>query len=370
LPEYFDLQLPESPHGLSPEFLTGLLQQNYPGSRIVSTKLVEMIGYGEVGVSTSARVTLDLDYASGSDPALPRRAVVKMSLDNEMWRNLLHPQFENEVDVYNRLKPGLVVEAPLALGGHFDPVSNRYVLILEDLRVRGAHFQSVTDVTSPDTVRAVLDTHARLHASFWNSPRFSTDLAWYQTHLAGNVETFMQGKLRECFREEMDLHGIKRDLISGVAGDEESLFAQMCAVKRHQATLPQTIVHGDSHISNTYLLPDGSGGLYDWAVSARGFAMHDVIYHINTALPTELRRVHERDLLAFYRDRLGHYGVADLPDMETIWAEARRATIWGLYCWIPCVEEAYGMERLTIVLLRLVNAYRDHETRRMIAEVS
>jgi Ecdysteroid kinase-like family len=364
------IELPSAVEGLTPELLTRVLHSRFKGTEVVSAEVRDAKTYGELGVSTSARVTLDLAYNKPPSTSLPSRVVVKMSLDNEAWRELLHPQFENEVDFYNGLRPELNVEVPHSLGGYFDDDSKRYLLILEDLRLRGAHFQSLKDETTVETVQSVLETHAKLHASLWQSPRFKGDLSWVQNQMSGNLETFMRSKLRDGFREEYAMHPIKREIITSLGADEEMLYTDMAAVKRHQSRLPQTMLHGDSHIENTYLLPDGTGGLYDWAASIRGYPMHDVMYHINTALSIENRRKHERELLAFYRDRLGHYGVADPPDLDTLWLEGRRATIWGLYCWMPCVVEAYGLEKLTIVLLRLATAFRDHETHRLIAQIA
>ena len=71
---------------------------------------------------------------------------------------------------------------------------------------------------------------------------------------------------------------------------------------------PQTLLHGDPHIANTYLLPDQSGGFLDWQLMIKGRWAHDVTYLLITGLATEDRRTHERALLSYYLDELRRFG--------------------------------------------------------------
>src|SRR3546814_13677862 len=98
------------------------------------------------------------------------------------------------------------------------------------------------------------------------------------------------------------------------SGDE----LRQCVAKlhRHQQTLARTLLHGDTHLGNIYLLPDGRAGLLDWQLVVRGHHMHDVNYIVTTALSIGDRRNHERDLLAYYLDCLKAHGVAGAPDLD------------------------------------------------------
>jgi aminoglycoside phosphotransferase (APT) family kinase protein len=219
-------------------------------------------------------------------------------------------------------------------------------------------------------VQAVLDTLARLHARYWESPRFKTDLAWVQTHVVGDVKDLMDGLIRDGIRDQISREKYKRELIGRMGTSEEELHAGLAAVQRHQSTLPQTILHGDPHVGNIYLMPDGSAGLYDWQISVRGHVIHDVVYQITTGLSIELRRKHERELLAIYLDRLGHYGVANPPSAEELWLEYRRAAIWGVYIgWLTTPIVNYGWEINIMAHLRVTAAFEDHDTRKLVAEL-
>jgi Ser/Thr protein kinase RdoA (MazF antagonist) len=68
------------------------------------------------------------------------------------------------------------------------------------------------------------------------------------------------------------------------------VLASITAVGGHHAGLAQTLLHGDAHFGNTYLTEDGGGGLLDWQVNCRGFAMFDVGYLLHTALSVHTRR--------------------------------------------------------------------------------
>ena len=141
-------------------------------------------------------------------------------------------------------------------------------------------------------------------------------------------------------------------------------------MQAHQATLPQTVCHGDTHIGNTYALPGDTGGLLDWQLASRGFALHDVSYLIATGLSVAERRRHERDLLAFYREQLRAHGVAEAPSLDDLWTEYARAMIWGLYIgWLITPVVNYGWEKSVMAHLRTMTAYEDLDTAQLIARL-
>jgi Ecdysteroid kinase-like family len=365
-------QIPHTAHDLTPEFLSGIISKTARGTAVTGVNVVKAHEYGDGDVSTSARASLRLDYVGDLADSLPRDVVVKLSFDSrdsskDVWFCQLHGLFNNEVNFYNRIRPMLNIEAPRSLGGLFDPDTRQYVLIMEDVSKRGATFPTMMDDVTVGQVQTILDTLARLHAQLWNSPRFGTDLAWIETHLSGGVEEHMRSIIPQGVQGQLEKHKFKRELLARLGVTERQLFEGKCANKRHQSKLPQTLLHGDTHIGNTYRLRDGTAGLHDWQLCVRGFVMHDVTYLINTALAVDLRRQHDRDLLEFYRERLIAYGVTDAPDDEMLWLEHRRATLWSLYIgWLTCPAESYGWDVLSVALLRVSTAFEDYETRKLV----
>ena len=72
-------------------------------------------------------------------------------------------------------------------------------------------------------------------------------------------------------------------------------------------TGPQTLLHGDPHIGNTYVLPGDNVGFLDWQVLHRGNFSLDLGYFLQGAVTPENRRTNEADLVEEYRTAL------DLP---------------------------------------------------------
>jgi hypothetical protein len=126
---------------------------------------------------------------------------------------------------------------------------------------------------------------------------------------------------------------------------------------------PRTLVHGDTGAHNTYHLPDGSFGFYDWQLSAVGCWAHDVHYNIIESLSIADRRAHERALVQHYIDELARNGVTDAPDIETAMQAYGRAIIWGFTVgWLLCPERNYDMRIISTNLERLFCAMVDNDT--------
>src|SRR3546814_9726454 len=69
---------PTSAEGLTPAYLNGLLAETLPEARVETVNVIDAKTYGEQMVSTAGRVIIDVTYAAGSPPTLPRNLVVKV----------------------------------------------------------------------------------------------------------------------------------------------------------------------------------------------------------------------------------------------------------------------------------------------------
>ena len=358
---------PVSAEGLTPAYLTALMAQAVPGVRVESVRVADAKTYGEQMVSTAGRVMVEVSYAAGSPAALPEHLVLKLARGVD---TIMAPFYANEVAFYGKIRPELTIEVPRCFGADFNAATTRFCIVREDLSPRGAHFPNVTQRTSAEDVRALLDTIAALHAEFWNSPRFGGDLGWVQTHLAGGVAELMNGLAPQYIQHEIETENFKREMVQRLRMTGAALQAGVQAVQRHQSRLPQTLLHGDAHLGNTYKLPNGRAGLLDWQLTVRGHAMHDVHYIIATGLSIEDRRTHEQDLLRYYLDCLARFGVASVPSFEETWTEYRRALIWAVYIgWLTTPVVNYGWEINVLNHLRLTTAYEDLETARAVADI-
>jgi aminoglycoside phosphotransferase (APT) family kinase protein len=98
---------------------------------------------------------------------------------------------------------------------------------------------------------------------------------------------------------------------------------------------PVTLVHGDAHAGNLYF-PPGDVGFLDWQVVQCGQGMRDLTYFAVLSLPTEVRRAHERELIALYLTTLAERGIA-APTPEIAWEQYR---LHAFYAWIAAVVTA------------------------------
>lgn len=362
------LRMPQSAADVTPALLNAIVRPHRPDVRFDAVRVVESKAYGDGMVSTAARVILAPGYAAGSPAGLPERLVLKLGRSPDF---LIGPLYANEVSFYNRIAPELSgVELPASFGGAYDAATQQFALLLEDLTLRDARFPNAITPVSLDEVRAILATLARVHARFWQSPRFGGELDFVETHVEGPLATFMRDLVPQAIQQEIDTENFKRELVERLRTTGDALRRGTQALHRHQQSLPHTLLHGDTHIGNTYLLPDGRGGLLDWQLCVRGHHMHDVNYLITTALSIGTRREQERALLAYYLDQLAEAGVAAPPGFDESWTEYRRTLIWGVYIgWLTTNVANYGWEINVINHLRLTTAYEDHDTARLIAEL-
>jgi hypothetical protein len=357
---------------LDSELLNALIASHCPQVTVKSFAVSESRHFGDEMVSTAARARLDLSYESCATELPPRHMVLKAALAEDP---VLACLYRNEARFYRRLRKELssapVIETPRCYGSAWGERSTEFALLLEDLSLRDARFPNAARAVSLDEVRAMLESLTRLHARYWQSPRFAHDLSWVETHVAGRVCEVMNEIVPLGIQREIDTQPFKREIVQKLRSTGDQLLAGVRAVQRHQANLAQqTFLHGDTHLGNTYLLPDGSAGLIDWQLAVRGYCTHDLSYLIATSLSIEQRRRYEHELLQDYLDRLGELGVQDRPKFDTLWREYRRAIIWGVYIgWLTTPVINYGYEIQSMNLLRLTTAYEDLETADLVAEL-
>jgi hypothetical protein len=368
--------MPIYPQDLTPAFLSELVGELRPGLSVEAVDITKIRNYGEAdnatSVSTSVQVAMNVRY-KGPSEGLPTRLLAKMSIpDSVACSNPeLDPLFRNEIAFYVRLRREISIETPMGLGGRFDESTKRYVLLMEDLSPRAPHINSMMDDDNVRVVESLLDTLAKLHAGYWESPRFKTDLAWVENQLDGSIEDMLDGSVHRHILKELEREKFKREFLQETGTSAERLFAEEKALKRHWSKYPETLLHGDAHFGNTYVMPDGTGGVLDWQLTARGFVMIDVGYLITTALSVERRRCEERKLLEYYRDRLTSYGVDNAPSIDTLWLEYRRAQVHGFYLgWLTAPRENYGWETMVMGNHRTKASYQDHDVGALNGQIS
>jgi hypothetical protein len=288
---------------------------------------------------------------------------VLVGLYQRIFPHAPDPMYLNEVRFYDEIRPELSIEAPRAYGGLFDASTRRFGILMEDLTLRSARFPNATMEVSLEALTGLVATLAELHARFWSSRRLDGDLAWVPTRLSGGMFPVFDGIGRELIHYQVEHHTFKEDLLRPLNRSVDRLWEDLWESQRRLAAGPVTLLHGDAHIANSYLLPDGSGGLLDWQLMARGNGANDLTYLLVTALEPEQRRKHERDLIRFYLDELRRHGVEQPPSAEEAWEYHRLAVVWGLVIgWLITPPVNYGVPITEANIARLVTAAQDLES--------
>lgn len=316
--------VPVAPAGIDAAWLTEALQPVAPGA--VVTRVERMDGHS--GTTTRERIRLASD-AAGRRAGLPASIFVKItptSLGTRLFTSLLDLG-ASEVDFYRVLGGALPVKTPRVFCARRAGRGGRFVLLLEDLAASGCRFTSSADPISLAEARAVVTTLGRLHAAFWESPRFAGDLAWLRS-----AENNPQRRLEWWISARSNGPALAKfgDLIPDeIRENAHRIHAHRQLLEAHWARAPRTLIHGDSHAGNLYFDGD-EAGFFDWQVVQVGPGLRDVSYFLVSSLDTELRRARERELLELYLATLAEGGVGGL-ELADAWEQHR---VFALYTWI------------------------------------
>jgi len=349
---------PADVRDITPALLTAVISETTPGVVVEAFEILEVKYAGEGVASTADRVVLDLYIVAGAPAHLPTRLVLKTML---VTPHAPATMYENEVRFYAGIRGEIDIEAPRSFGSHFTSGSRgHFGLLLEDLRQRGARFPNATQPVTLAEIVSLLDQLAKLHARYWCSPRFDADLAWVPTPVRGGMADVFNDFGYDIVLSQVDQHPFKQELIAPLGRSVAELWEMLCRVRAEQAAGPATLLHGDPHVGNTYLLPGERGGLLDWQLLTRGCFAHDVIYLLVTGLDPATRRAHQRELLDHYLGRLRACGVEDPPDADAAWLLCRKASLWGLVIgWLITPPANYGVSITRENIVRTVTAVCD-----------
>ncbi len=203
--------------------------------------------------------------------------------------------------------------------GYTDVKKRQFGIIMEDLSLRSARFPNATTPITPEEITSLVTTLAELHAHFWASPRLEQDLSWIPTTSSGGMYPVFDAIGLDLIRDQVKKNKVKQELIAPLNRSLDQLWKDLLKAQEILDSRPATLLHGDAHIGNTYLLPDGNGGLLDWQLMVKGCWAHDLTYLIVTGLDPEDRRKHERELIAHYLEEVCRRGVKQVPSENEAW---------------------------------------------------
>jgi hypothetical protein len=305
---------------------------------------------------TNKRARLALTYSAGSGPA----TVFTKAVDPDhaelvaLTSGLYHEPrlFTSGVE--------LPLDHPTVYLALIDESRSDFLMVMEDVVARGADPRDSTRPLSIDQVASGVRGLARMHSRFWGE-RLDTypTLAWLEPFVA--FEGMQYAPLHIAHERLGDTVASEILALSGT-----DLFVDIWA--RYVGTLTrstQTLLHGDPHIGNTYLLPNDEVGFLDWQMARRGNWSLDLGYFLQGALTIEDRRAGERDLLNEYRGALD-LPADELPSADEVWLRYRASVAHGLAIWMATLSGGDAWQGADICLAlaqRYGAAFVDLQTR-------
>ncbi|BBY76196.1 aminoglycoside phosphotransferase [Mycolicibacterium parafortuitum] len=345
-----ELSIPQGWDEISPEWMTSALAQHFPGAEVGGVT----VALRDDG--TNRRARLALSYAAGSGPATVfAKAVDPEHADLVALTSGLYHEPRLFLSGAN-----LPLDHPTVYTAIIDESRRDFLMIMEDVVARGA---DPRDSTRPMTVEQVAEGVrglARLHSEHWGERLTGNPgLGWVEPFVAFEGLEYAQ----------LDIaHERLGDSVSGeiLAMSGKELFVDVWAryIGSLTASAP-TLLHGDPHIGNTYVLPDGTVGFLDWQMVRRGSFSLDLGYFLQGALTIEDRRAAERDLIVEYRAAL-RLPAAELPTQQEIWLGYRASVAHGLAIWMATLSGGDAWQRADICLAfaqRYAAAFIDLDTR-------
>jgi Ser/Thr protein kinase RdoA (MazF antagonist) len=324
--------VPPTPEHLTNEWLTLALCGGVPGAKVLHHEL------GPRSDGTSSRRPLRVNFdAVGREAGLTEWLFTK-SGPGFMTRLVSAAVGLGAIEsaFYTQLRPELVIEAPTTQYSAYDPVTNRQLLIIDDVsRTRGAHFGNIlTRQLDREQAEQVIDTLAALHAEFWNKPlrkRFG--------HWLPDSYEWMERLNTTINAPKRILVGFERArgvIPTRLYRRRKEVPAALMRSLKINITGPQTLLHGDVHPGNWYVTGDNRMGLYDWQCVVRGGWARDIAYALSTHLTVENRRAWERDLVAHYCDRLAKAG-CQVPNAEESLLAYRQQMLHAMFMWLVTI---------------------------------
>jgi len=205
-------------------------------------------------------------------------------------------------------------------------------MIMEDVVARGG---DPRDSTRPMTVEQVakgVRGLARLHSAYWGDRLTANPaLGWVEPFVA--FEGMQYAPLHIAHERLGDTVAAE---ILGLTGEQLFIDIWACYIAT-LTTSPQTLLHGDPHIGNTYVLPDDDVGFLDWQMVRRGNWSLDLGYFVQGALTIEERRRSERELLDEYRAALT-LPADEMPSQEDVLLRYRASVAHGLAIWMATLS--------------------------------
>jgi hypothetical protein len=347
------VQIPDCPEKITAAWLSEAVQDVAPGARAESVEVVDAHS------GTTGRARLRVAWSRGD---LPEAVFAKLAPTDPIQRVMAVEagMGAREARFYHELGRELPVRAPVPICSLWTADGAAYVMLGEDLNTAGCGFPDVAAGGDLAVVRSAVEELARLHAAFWDSPRFATDLAWIEPPMRGEIGLRLVGAGVAEFGDTQPpaFHSVARIYL-----DQNEAFCDLL----DRGT--RTLLHGDPHLGN-FFVDEGRVGFLDWACVSRGPALRDIGYFLGASVATDLRRREQRDLIERYLGVLAESG-APAPSFAEAWRAYRLHVVCAWVAAVATLAAGARMQTLEVgrrAVERANAAIEDLATAELLAE--
>lgn len=322
--------IPTCPEQLTTQWMAEVLAEAFPGAELSDCQLIE------ANSGTTGRARVALTWADDTGKDLPARAFLKIVPTNPVQAeiNSQMAMGKREAIFYKQLAAEIPVRHPRAYYSDWSDNGDRYVMVMEDLESSGGRPAKLPVDHDYAYAEQMIDALAALHAKYWDTERFDTDLNWlahYWPARAPQIPSLVDRSSR-----------FMADLLPPVLMEARDLFVN------HQTEVcdlfdrgTPTLVHGDGHMSNMFFDAQGQLGFLDWAIVSKMPAMWDVSMLV-ISFPPEVRRKIEQHLLPRYIEQLSAHGGPEL-ELDQVFREYRK---YAFFPWISATTTLGAIENM------------------------
>jgi hypothetical protein len=340
--------LDTNPLELTPDWFNQLFEEIGIDAE-VSGLTAKSIGTGQIGEN----VRFVFDYARKGDGA-PATLVGKFPSDNEaslMTAKMLG-HYEREVNFYRTFPKVAGRITPTALYTDYDPDTNRFALIMEDM-APSEQGDQLAGCSVAEAERA-MDAAAILHAAYWNDASLDTH-PWLQgSAVAPEPALTLEATIAlwTGFKDRYGPQLAQEDIDVG-----DAYTAALPKMQETERPGPFALTHNDYRLDNMLFGKPGAPkplAVVDWQTAGKGVPASDVAYFIGAGLTRDDRPRHEQALLRYYHARLRDEGVTDYG-FDALYDDYRYTCFYGMsvaYGAAMLVKQTERGDQMFLTMLR------------------
>jgi hypothetical protein len=343
--------IPTNLDELSEDWLVSCLSGNISGFNIASAQRTRAI------IGTKAKVFFELTGQDINGDPHVERICVKGAFDEQARKYFdVDALVRTEAAFYRDVAPSLSLVLPRCLFS--DENGSEGIVILEDLNARGVRFCSAGDTWDAEQVQKILSQLARLHAATWGEK--PGRLQWL-TIGSQSIRSTVPSMLGPARFDALMRRPVVQPYLRYPSGNQAIVVEAMTKLWRQDDASGNWVLgHGDIHLGQTYIEPNGEVGILDWESVAMVPWSKDVAYVIGSSLSVSDRRVHERDLLEIYLNELERLGAPNV-DRDSAWEQYRAQMLAGIV-WVVVTEEMQSNHAIATQCERFLTAISDLDT--------